>query len=434
MKLALAMAGLQLARRVFWGKEGWLETMLKCVSLACATLLLGIHAGLAQQASRAGANAAEAAPSDAVRRALTLEQQGNFTDALAAWEMVVKAEPRNGRAYAQLGLLEARQEHYAQAIADYRKAETLNPAIPQLKLNLGLAYFKSGEFRSASKVFEAELAKHPKGADAARLTILIGMSHYGAREYGAAIPYLKAAAAADQRNLPLRLSLAHCYLWTKQLDATMGVYKEILTIDPDSAEANMIAGEALDERGDGAGAVQQFQAAVLANPKEPNAHFGLAYLLWTQKRYEDAIPEFNAELQNDPKNYQAMLFLGDTYVRMEVYDKAKEMLEKAAAYQGSDPLLHLDMGIVYQETGDAERAAHELEQTIKLEPDGVNAHFRLGQVYRSMGKRDESKAEFAKASSLNRKTDESLHKRIADANARPAAKAEPDPRATPDKP
>jgi tetratricopeptide (TPR) repeat protein len=408
--------------------------MVKCISLACATLLLGTAVGLAQQASRAGANAAEVAPSDAVRRALTLEQQGNFADALAAWEMVVKAEPRNGRAYAQLGLLEARQEHYAQAIADYRKAETLNPAIPQLKLNLGLAYFKSGEFRSASRVFEAELAKHPNGADGARFTILIGMSHYGAHEYEAAIPYLKKAAAADRRNLPLRMNLAHCYLWTKQLDATLGVYKEILDIDPDSAEADMIAGEALDEKGDTDGAIHQFQAAARVNPKEPNVHFGLAYLLWTLRRYDEALPEFNAELQNDPKNYQAMLYLGDLYVRTGSYDKAREVLEKAAPYEKSDPLIYLDMGIVYQEAGDMDRAAEELKETIKLEPESVNAHFRLGQVYRSMGKKDESKAEFAKVSSLNKKTNQSVHKRIADANARPDRKTEAAPQATPDKP
>ncbi len=137
------------------------------------------------------------------------------------------------------------------------------------------------------------------------------------------LPYLKEAVEADPKNLPLLLDLAHCYLWTKQLDATMAVYKEILLIDPDSAAADMIAGEALDEKGDNAGAVQQFQAAVKANPKEPNVHFGLAYLLWVQKRYDEAIPEFEAELANDPKNYQAMIYLGDTYVRQTEYEKAK---------------------------------------------------------------------------------------------------------------
>jgi hypothetical protein len=66
----------------------------------------------------------------------------------------------------------------------------------------------------------------------------------------------------------------------------------------------------------------------------------------------------------------------------------------------------------------------------------VNAHFRLASLYRSMGKKAEASAEFAKASTLNKKRDESLHQRIADANMRPAgsnkgdkpdAVAKPDP-------
>lgn len=411
-------------------------TMEKCIRRACATLLLlGASSGLAQNVNPGGA--ATAPPSDAVRRALTLEQQGNFAEARAAWEAVVKAEPRNGRAYAQLGLLEARQEHYAEAIADYRKAEALNPAIPQLKLNLGLAYFKSADFRSAGKVFEEERMKHPKGSEAARLTILVGMSHYGAREYGAAIPYLKEAAAADQKNLPLRLSLAHCYLWTKQFDAALGVYREILDIDPDSAEADMIAGEALDEKGDNAGAVQQFRAAVAANPKEPDAHFGLAYLLWAQKRFGEAVPEFKAELENDPKNYQTMIYLGDTYVQQNQLDLAKEMLERVVQVEETVALVHLDLGIVYTEAGDKDGAVRELNKAIALEPDTVTPHFRLAKVYQSMGKKVEAKAEFAKANSLNKKRDDSVHKRIEDANLRPPpAKSVGDApaEAAPDKP
>ena len=45
------------------------------------------------------------------------------------------------------------------------------------------------------------------------------------------------------------------------------------------AEADMLAGEALDEEGKISEATEQFRAAVKANPKEPNAHFGLGYLL-----------------------------------------------------------------------------------------------------------------------------------------------------------
>jgi tetratricopeptide (TPR) repeat protein len=264
-----------------------------------------------------------------------------------------------------------------------------------------------------------------------RLTILEGMSFYAAHDYAAAIPFLKQAAAADASNLPLRLNLAHCYLWTKQLEPIMDVYQEILAIDPDSAEADMIAGEALDEKGDNAGAEQQFRAAVKANPKEPNVHFGLAYLLLAQKKYDEAIPEFKAELENDPKNYQAMIYLGDAYMQQSQYDLAKEVLERALPFQDRIPLVHLDLGIVYMESGSAEAAVRELSRAVELDPDNVAAHFRLAKVYQSLGKREEAKAEFAKSSSLNRKAEEGLHQRIAEANARGEPDAKP---ATPEKP
>ncbi len=102
------------------------------------------------------------------------------------------------------------------------------------------------------------------------------------------------------RNLPLRLALAHSCLWTKQNQCVMDVYREILNLDAESAEADMLAGEALDDMKDNEGSTKMFRAAVKANPKEPNVHFGLGYLLWTQKQYPEAATEFQAELANDP--------------------------------------------------------------------------------------------------------------------------------------
>jgi tetratricopeptide (TPR) repeat protein len=411
---------------------GWEVTVEKAVgriAIAGVSVLL-LAAGLcqAQQANvpaPPGSKNTNAQVAAAVQQALAMEQQAKYPEAEAAWKKVVKLQPANGKGYAHLGLIEARQEQYPEAIAHYRKARALDPTIPQLNLNLGLALFKSGNFRDAASVFEAELQRRPNLPDAQRLTLLAGMAHYGAREYGPAIPYLKEAAAADQRNLPLRLALAHCYLWTKQWDATMAVYKEILTINPDSAEADMIAGEALDGEGDGEGAVQQFRAAVKANPKEPNVHFVLGYLMWTRKQFDEAIAEFKAELANDSENNQAMLYLGDIYVRLGQFATAKDILEKAAKYPTTDPLIHLDMGIVYMETDDQNDAVRELKKAIEMDPDSVNAHFRLAKVYLSMGRKDEAKAEFALAKTLTTKMNQDLFKKIKEGNARPDAGGQP---------
>ena len=182
--------------------------------------------------------------------AMQLEQQGKNAEAEQAWRSIAKANPRNAEAYAHMGLLEARQEHYEAAIALYRKALALNPAFPALQLNMGLALFKTGKFQEAIQCFQVELKKHPGDQ---RLTILLGMSHYAMGDYAGAIPYLKTALQKDSKNLSLQLTLAHSCLWTKQTQCVMDAYKQILLIDENSAEADMLAAEALDQEGDNAG-------------------------------------------------------------------------------------------------------------------------------------------------------------------------------------
>ena len=359
------------------------------------------------------------AQGDARQNALALEQQGKNAEAEQAWQNIAQGNPQNAEAFAHLGVIEARQERYDEAIANYHKALALNPALPGLQMNLGLALFKTKDFKASVKPFTAELKKHP---DDQRLTILLGMAHYGMGDYFVAIPYLKRATESDPQSLPLRLALAHSCLWSKQYQCVLDVYKEILALNADSAEADMLAGEALDETGDDAGATEQFRAAIRSNPKEPNVHFCLAYLLWTQNHFLEAAREFQAELDNDPRHIQARAYLGDSYVQLKEYTKAQPELEKALAADSSFALAHRDLGIVYAEEGRKDEAVSELQKAIELDPKDVTPHWRLAKLYQSAGKKEEAKTEFAKASTMNKESmqaSQALYQKLAEAHGIP---------------
>src|ERR1035437_7157506 len=100
---------------------------------------------------------AATAPDQQRQTALALEQQGENSEAKAAWRLYMKAHPSNPEPYAHLGLLEARQEHYKEAVPLYRKALALDSRIPGLRLNLGLALFKAGEMKDRSEEHTSEL-------------------------------------------------------------------------------------------------------------------------------------------------------------------------------------------------------------------------------------------------------------------------------------
>ena len=360
-----------------------------------------------------------AAGDDQRQTAIALEQEGRNAEAEAAWRAFLKDQPANSEAYAHLGLLEARQERYTQAVPLYRKALALNPAMPGLRLNLGLALFKAGQLKQALQMFEPLLKTEPPSSpEAQRLTTLIGLAHYGLGEYGPAIPYLKQATAGDPQNLPFRLVLAHSCLSSRQFQCVLDVYHEILLLNAESAEADMLAGEALDEMNDHVGATQQFRAAVKANPQEPNVHFGLGYLLWVQAQYEESAQEFRAELANVPNHVQALAYLADANLKMNHPEVALPLIEKAIRINPDFEMPHLDLGIMYADSGRRDEALRELKVAARLNPNDVNVHWRLARLYHAMGRKDEADAEFHKTRSLTKAADDSVFSKLDNAHAK----------------
>lgn len=357
--------------------------------------------------------------------ALALEQQGKWAEAEAAWRTVLQAYPNDAEAYANLGLLEARQAHYKAAEPFYEKALALDPGVSGVRFDLGLSQFKSGELKAASETFTEVLKSVPSSSpEAIRLATLIGMAHYGLGEYAEAVPYLRKVTESEPQNLPYRLLLAHSCLWSKQYQCVLDTYRQILDLNAESAEADMLAGEAYDEMKNAAGATEEFRAAVKADPKAPYAHFGLGYLLWTQNKLAEAAQEFKAELGNVPDEADAMAFLADCDIQTNDSKEALPLLQKAVRIDPGLARAHLDLGILYSEAGQREAALEQLKEAAKLAPTDVNVHWRLAKLYMAMGKRDEAKAEFAKTKSLNEAAENTIFQELHAAQARGKTKTE----------
>ncbi len=378
----------------------------------------GLRVALAIMA--AGSLVPARAQEDPRQAAIALEKEGKIAEAEAAWKALAKQYPGRPEPLAELGLLEAKQQHYAEAIVWYKKAMAVNPALPGLRLNLGLAYFKASHYRDAIEELTPLQKEQP---DEQRLTILIGMSHYGLEQFSEANPLLKQAADRDPKNTTLLLTLAHSCLLSNQYPCVVDAYHRMIGLNAESAEADMLVGEALDAMKDADGAVREFRAATTVNPKEPNVHFGLGYLLWKKNDYAAAASEFKAELENDPQHVQAMLYLADSDVQMNHLDEAESLLEKLDRANAGSYQQHLDLGIVYAGQGKNEAALVEYQKAVKLKPSEASAHWRLARLYRAMGRTQEAKAEFEKTKDLNKAEDERLLKIMSAAPGKQASSA-----------
>lgn len=345
------------------------------------------------------------ADSPATQQALALEQQGQWKDAEVAWRQALAANPRDAAASGHLGIVLAREGDYPGAVDAYRRALALDPHMTGLQLNLGLALFKQGKFKEAVAPLRAAEVASPADVQP---RILLAMSYFGSAQYAEAIPYLKHAVEQSPQNQELRGVLAQACLYAKQFTCTLEQYKQIVTANPDSAQAHMLAGEAEDGLHHTPEAIAEFQAAEKVAPHEPNVHFGLGYLLWTQHKYLDAAQEFQTELEGDPSHAQALAYLGDTEIKLEQTAQAQATLEKAVALPGATRLAWLDLGIVLADQGRNDEAETDFKHVIQMDPNQVVGHWRLARLYKAEGKTAEAQAEFAKSSALHEKQDEGL--------------------------
>jgi tetratricopeptide (TPR) repeat protein len=327
-------------------------------------------------------------PAQIRSEAMALEKQGLNAEAEQIWDGIAKADPQDAEALAHLGLLEARQEHLGAAIDYYRRAAAINSDLPGLLMNMGLALFKAAQFPAAIEAFSSEIKKHPGDL---RLTILLGMAHYGMKDYLVAIPYLQRATERETQSIPLRIALAHSCMGSKQYQCVLNVHEQILALNGESAESDMLAGEALDQMGNSAAAEKALRAAVQINPKEPNVHFGLGYLFWKQNRWSEAAQEFQLELENDPHHAMSLIYLSDAWVQRGEFAKARPALEELATTDRSEPLVHRDLGIIYANAGRNDDAIRELGLAMKLDPDDAETHREIDKILQATGKKSEQR-------------------------------------------
>jgi len=113
----------------------------------------------------------------------------------------------------------------------------------------------------------------------------------------------------------------------------------------------------------------------------------LGYMLWMQGQNEEATQEFQAELDNTPEYVPAMLYMADSYIKMNRQEDARPLLEKLVKIAPTSSMAHLDMAIIYNNTGQKEDQLRELKTVIALKPDDKSAHWRLSRLYQSMERR-----------------------------------------------
>jgi len=334
------------------------------------------------------------------RDAQALEARGDWAGAEAEWRTLIRSHPDDYRLWTSLGIAIAHQTRYADAIRAYQKALSLHPRAAQAEFNLGVAYFKCGNLEKAVPPLEAAAAQLPLTP---QVNLLLGMSLYGTGKYGAAAPLLERAHEADPQNRELSLVLAQAYLWAADYGKAKLQIQSMLERDPDSPQVHMLLGEAYDALGNTDDAIAEFSIAAKSSAL-PDAHFGLGYLFWKAKRYQDAAAEFQRELSNDPKYYKALAYLGDSELMLGQFAAARRDLVAAASLHDVLWIARFDLGKVEEHDRNWQAAIRQYKRAIELDSTRPEAHYRLARVFEARGNGTGARQELSIVAHLQQRT------------------------------
>ena len=141
---------------------------------------------------------------------------------------------------------------------------------------------------------------------------------------------------------------------------------------------------ALDASGQTDKAMEDYSAAIKADPKSSLAFLGRGVLLAVRKRaYDRAVEDFDKVLVIEPDNVEALVSRGDAFAQLGDHGRAMADLNSAVALAPGKPTVLLARGQVESRRGNLAGAARDYEAALKLDARYADAMINLAAV-RSM--------------------------------------------------
>jgi tetratricopeptide (TPR) repeat protein len=266
-----------------------------------------------------------------------------------------------------------------------------NPGMKGLSHELGIAYYKTGEYLKAIDALRKATQEDPDDKEGLQL---LGLANYLAGRPGDAIPLLERVQGWYPRaNVDASYILGVCYIQTKDYPKARVAFARMFEVPADSAAAYLFTARVLLRQEFDPIAEEYAQKAIALDPKLPLAHFFLGELHLYKSKIPEAVTDFQAELGLNPGHAPTYYKLADAYSRIQKFDDAERLLQRSIWLDSTSTGPYILLGKVLEKKGEAELALRALQHALSMDPNNSVAHHLLGQVYQDMGKTADAERE-----------------------------------------
>jgi tetratricopeptide (TPR) repeat protein len=276
-----------------------------------------------------------------------------------------------------------------EAIQSYQKALVLSSGNPKVRFNLALAFIKVGNYEDG--VVQLDRLKKAGSADP-RVPELLAFCYYHLERYSLAAREAEQVHRTHPEDAANALVLGSAYTRMGQFDKALPLITFALQ-SAGSADGHLIMGQTLLGLRLYHPAMDELSQAAGLQPDLPGLHSALGVAKVGLGDSDGAAIEFTEALKKDPNDYQANYYLGR--IRRLDGDRAaaRKFLTRAEQLHPGAPEVLFELASIAAAEKDYAQAEPLLDRVLRKQPDHVEAHFLLSDVYRRTGRPESAKKE-----------------------------------------
>jgi tetratricopeptide (TPR) repeat protein len=315
---------------------------------------------------------------------------------------VLKENPKDIDALQLRGQMSLAKGDAKQSIADLRDVMKDRPDSVEIVTLLAIAHLKNNEPQLARDVFNNAIERYPN-------------------------------------NPNLRLALADFLVSTKDYDGALKAADAVLNADPRTLRAFQVKADIQAAKKDWSAAEETMTNLKAALPEQPVGYYRLGMIYQAEKKYDQAIAEFemalktapnaieplkaivdilvaqgkadkaiirvNQSLQAHPGNFMAQSLLGAVYSSQNKYPEAEAAFRKVIQLNQKAAGPYLDLANLYLSHGDVKKATQTLQQGVGAVPGDLRLPAALAETYQRAGDNDKAIAEYENILTKSPETD-----------------------------
>lgn len=317
-------------------------------------------------------------------RANDARNQQNIPLAIQLYGKALQAKPNWAEGWFNLGLLQYRSNGFASAIEAFNHVLQLQPNANPAMAFRGLSEFETGAYVDALRDLELGVAKgagdQPGNEAIFRFHLAELLDRAGRFEEAMAQYAFLGVHPIKDTDLLVAVGLAgmripdlpHNVPTEKRpfLESVGGAGYAYLSGDTDAAD-------------------HQFNDLFARYPTTPNLNFFYGSLLYNDSPTL-AIEQFRAEVKHVPSNIYAHGVLAFTLTIAGRFAEAKPEAEIALAAAPDMEMAQIALGRALADTGDVQHTTELLNKVIEKDPNNLEAHMGLADVYSRAGRREDA--------------------------------------------